>query len=85
MLKAYHRLVEQEIGRTQARVEAPQALSESVLSAVAGALSRKYGRSISAEFVSNPDLIAGLRVRVADDVYEASVAGQLQALAPSFS
>jgi hypothetical protein len=38
------------------------------------------GRPIAGVLRRNDALIAGLRVRVGDDVYESSVAGQLSAL-----
>ena len=44
-------------------------------------MSRKYERRVSTETKENPALIAGIRVRIGDDVYESSVAGQLSALA----
>ena len=42
-----------------------------------GALSQKYKRPITATARHDARLIAGLRVRVGDDVYETSVAAQL--------
>jgi F-type H+-transporting ATPase subunit delta len=44
-------------------------------------MSKKYGRPVAASGRPNASLLAGLRVRVGDDVYESSVAGQLSALA----
>jgi F-type H+-transporting ATPase subunit delta len=44
---------------------------------------QKYQRPIAASARPDPALIAGLRIRVGDDVYESSVAGQLAALASS--
>jgi len=44
-------------------------------------MTRRYGRSITGVARRNDALIAGVRVRVGDDVYESSVAGQLAALA----
>jgi F-type H+-transporting ATPase subunit delta len=56
-------------------------LSDSVLSTIAAALTQKYGHKVSATSRPNPALIAGIKVSIADDVYESSVAGQLSALA----
>jgi F-type H+-transporting ATPase subunit delta len=44
---------------------------------------QRYQRPIAAAAQSNPGLIAGLRIRVGDDLYESSVAGQLAALVSS--
>jgi F-type H+-transporting ATPase subunit delta len=83
VLKIYHRLVATELARSQAIVEHAGAVSDSVLQAIAAAMTKKYGRAITASTRANPKLLAGLRVRVGDDVYESSVAGQLNQLAAS--
>jgi F-type H+-transporting ATPase subunit delta len=44
-------------------------------------MTEKYGRPIAGVARRNDALLAGLRVRVGDDVYESSVAGQLATLA----
>ncbi|MBI5382770.1 MAG: F0F1 ATP synthase subunit delta [Opitutae bacterium] len=81
VLKAYHRLVATELSRSRALVEHAGSVEASVLRSIAAAMTKKYGRPITAESRPNPALIAGLRVRVGDDVYESSVAAQLATLA----
>jgi|SRR6185312_4380421 len=83
VLKAYLRLAEAEVARSRAEVEHAGAVSDDVLQGIGAALARKYGRPVSLSAQPNPALLAGLRVRVGDDVYESSVAGQLAALAAS--
>ena len=83
VLKAYERLIATELGRSQALVEHAGAVSEDVLHSIAAVLGKRYGRTLTATTRANPALIAGLRVRVGDDVYESSVAGQLASLAAS--
>lgn len=83
VLKRYHRLVARQLARNQARVEHAGAITGDILGALAQTLSRKYGRPITASAQPNPALIAGLRVRVGDDLYEASIASQLATLAAS--
>ncbi|WP_221031623.1 F0F1 ATP synthase subunit delta [Actomonas aquatica] len=83
VLKIYHRRIAQELAKTNAVVEHAGDVSESVLGAIGGALTQKYKRHVSATAKRNDDLIAGLRVRIGDDVYESTVAGQLDALAAS--
>ena len=80
VLRAYRRLVAAEVARGQAVIEHAGAAAESVQAAIVAAMSRRYGRPISGVTRRNDALIAGLRVRVGDDVYESSVAGQLSAL-----
>lgn len=83
VLKAYHRFVATELAKSQAVVEHAGAVSDSVLQTIAASMTKKYGRAITASTRANPKLLAGLRVRVGDDVYESSVSGQLGALAAS--
>ena len=80
VLHAYQRLVAAEVARGQAVVEHAGPANQASLEAIAAALSKKYGRKVTATAKRNDALLAGLRVRVGDDVYESSVAGQLAAL-----
>lgn len=80
VLQAYQRLVAAEVARGQAVIEHAGPANQSALDAIAAALSQKYGRPVAAIAKRNDALLAGLRVRVGDDVYESSVAGQLAAL-----
>jgi F-type H+-transporting ATPase subunit delta len=81
VLKAYQRLVAAELARGQAIVEHAGAVSPDVLQSIAAALSKKYARPVTATARPNAALLAGLRVRVGDDIYENSVSSQLGALA----
>lgn len=83
VLRAYHRLIATELARSGAIVEHAGAISDSVLSGIAKALTLKYGRPVTATGRANPALLAGLRVHLGDDIYESSVAGQLATLAGS--
>jgi F-type H+-transporting ATPase subunit delta len=83
VLKAYHRLIATELAKSRALVEHAGSLGDSVLRSIAAAMTQKYRRPITAVARPNPALLAGLRVRVGDDIYDASVAGQLATLAAS--
>jgi F-type H+-transporting ATPase subunit delta len=83
VLKVYHRLVATELAKSQAVVEHAGAVSDSILQTIAASMTKKYGRVITASTRANPKLLAGLRVRVGDDVYESSVSAQLGTLAAS--
>lgn len=82
-LKAYQRRITQELAKTNAVVEHAGDVSSEVLASIGGALTQKYRRQVVATGRRNENLIAGLRVRVGDDVYESTVSGQLDALAAS--
>jgi F-type H+-transporting ATPase subunit delta len=81
VLKAYYRLAAAEVARGQAIVEHAGPIENSALAAIASAMTKKYGRPVVATAERNDALLAGVRVRVGDDLYESSVAGQLAALA----
>jgi F-type H+-transporting ATPase subunit delta len=83
VLKQYQRLVAAEVARGQALVEHAGAINDSMLADIAAAMTRRYRRPVSSVGRRNDALLAGLRVRVGDDVYESSVAGQLATLATS--
>lgn len=83
VLSAYHRLVAAEVARGQALVEHAGPVNPATLTMIAGKLAALYGRKITPLAKRNDALLAGVRVRVGDDLYESSVAGQLAALAAS--
>ena len=58
-------------------------MNPQTLQTIAANLSTRYGRKIAPVAKRNDALLAGVRVRVGDDVYESSVAGQLAALGTS--
>jgi F-type H+-transporting ATPase subunit delta len=80
-LKAYLGYLRREIALQTAVVSTPAGLSADALKAIEVKYSAIYGRPISAVTQQDSSLIAGVRVRVGDDLYDASVAGRLQRLA----
>ena len=44
-------------------------------------LKRKYGADLTPRFVTNPELLGGMRIRVGSDVWDSSVRNRLQRLA----
>ena len=81
VLQAYQRLIAAEVARGQAVIEHAGPITPAVLNSIEAAMTKKYGRRIAPVTTPNDQLLAGFRVRVGDDVYESSVAGQLAALA----
>lgn len=81
VLKCYLNYLRREVALQTAVVFTPSELSAEALQAIAATYSALYNRPVSAVAKSDPSLIAGVRVRVGDDVYDASVAGRLQRLA----
>ena len=77
VLRAYRRYIAAELARSHARVDHAGPVADGILRLLEGALSQKYKRPIAATARQDARLIAGLRVRVGDDVYETSIAAQL--------
>jgi F-type H+-transporting ATPase subunit delta len=80
LLKLYQRLITTELAQSQAVVSHAGPLANGVLAQIEQALTKKYQRPITASAESDSSLLAGIRVRVGDDVYESSAASQLASL-----
>jgi F-type H+-transporting ATPase subunit delta len=83
VLKYYRGLVAAQLAKNCALVEHAGAIDAGGLGTIESALTQKYQRPIKATAQSNPGLIAGLRIRIGDDVYESSIVSQLATLVPS--
>lgn len=81
VLKTYLHYIRKAVAEQTAVVSTPGALSPDALAAIESKFSKIYDRPIAAVTQSDPSLIAGVRIRVGDDVYDASVAGRLKRLA----
>jgi len=85
VLKSYLKLVEREVAKSSAVVSHAGSLSESTVDAIRSQLSAKYGRTISARTEQDDSLIAGVKVVVDCDVYDASASAALKELETSLS
>ena len=80
VLTSFQRLVRLETGRHTAVVESAAPLADAVRAQIAEGLARTYGPDLETAFRDNPTLIAGVRIKVASDVYDGSVRARLNAL-----
>ena len=83
VLKTFLNYLRREVALQTAVVSTPTELSDDVIKAIEMQFSKLYNRTVNAVTQPDTSLIAGVRVRVGDDVYDASVAGRLQRLAES--
>ncbi len=83
-LEAYQRLLRLEIAKRHAVIESAAALSDATSSAILNSLKQKYGDDLTTEFKVNPDLIAGMRIRIGSDVLDGSVRSRLARLQEQF-
>ena len=80
-LKLFHKAVLREIKNDTLVVESARPLDPSVLDTLVADFSKDRQRALQVVQRSNPELIAGMRVRLGDTVYDASLANNLQSLA----
>lgn len=77
---AYRDLVDRELGRTRARIEVATAYDDADRQRIAKAMSSVLGATVVADFVHNPDLLAGFRIQVGSKVFDGSLVGQVNRL-----
>jgi F-type H+-transporting ATPase subunit delta len=80
VLDAYKRLIRLEVEKRTATIESASELSPEARAEIVTNLRRKYGIDISTQFVVNPELLGGMRIRVGSDVWDSSVRNRLQRL-----
>lgn len=85
ILREYLRQVRKQVARSRAIVEYAGELPAELLNSVEAELSAHYARPITAVTRENKDLIAGWRIHIDSDVYDASVAMRLNQLAKATS
>ncbi|MFA5057635.1 MAG: F0F1 ATP synthase subunit delta [Opitutaceae bacterium] len=83
VLRHYHRLIAVQLAKNRALVEHAGVINDGILRAIEATFTQKYRRPVGAAARPDPRLIAGLRIRIGDDVYESSVAAQLTTLSLS--
>ena len=80
ILDYYKRLLRLEAEKRHARVESVAPLDPNVGSQIVNNLKKRYGTDLSSEFVVNPALLGGVRIRVGSDVWDSSVRNRLERL-----
>jgi F-type H+-transporting ATPase subunit delta len=80
VLQYYKRLLRLEIGKRHARIESAMALSPQVAADIVARLKKKYGNDLTTEFVVDPTLLGGVRVRVGSDVWDGTLRNRLERL-----
>ncbi len=80
ILKEYLRRIRLEIARSTLVVESASAVSEETLQALTAWASARTGRPMEVETRLNPELIAGLRLQIADTVIEKNISNDLNRL-----
>jgi F-type H+-transporting ATPase subunit delta len=80
VLKNYRRLLRLELEKRRATIEAASEVDPATTSELVANLKKKYGSDLTTEFVVNPELLGGMRIRVGSDVWDGSVRNRLERL-----
>jgi F-type H+-transporting ATPase subunit delta len=80
ILKNYRRLLRLELEKRRARIESASEVDPAVKSEIVASLKNKYGSDLSSEFLVNPELLGGMRIRVGSDVWDGTVRNRLERL-----
>ena len=80
VLKNYRRLLRLEVEKRRARIETASEMDPATQLDVVSNLKKRYGSDLTPEFVVNPELLGGMRVRVGSDVWDGSVRNRLEQL-----
>ena len=80
VLKNYRRLLRLEVEKRRARIETASEVDREATSKVIENLKKKYGNDLTTEFVVNPQLLGGMRIRVGSDVWDGTVRNRLERL-----
>ena len=80
VLKNYRRLLRIEVEKRRARIETASEVDRETSSRLVANLKKKYGGDLTTEFVVNPQLLGGMRIRVGSDVWDGSVRNRLERL-----
>ena len=80
VLQYYKRLLRLEIEKRHARIEGATQLAPEAAVDIVARLKRKYGEDLTTEFIVDPTLLGGLRVRVGSDVWDGTLRNRLERL-----
>ena len=84
VLAEFKRLIKIDQATHTATVESAVPLRSELQTRLQESLATAYGEGITTEFSEDSSLIGGIRIRIANDVYDGSVKSRLAALANTF-
>ena len=80
ILQRYKRLLRLEIEKRHAKIESAAEVGPQAAFEIGARLKRKYGEDLTTEFVVDPTLLGGIRVRVGSDVWDGTLRNRLERL-----
>ena len=85
ILHEFHRLVRLKLESHAAHIESAETLGAQEAAAVEQSMKARFGEETTFTYSVNPALIAGIRVKIGSDVYDASVRERLNRLKAELS
>ena len=80
IVQNYRRLLRLELEKRRARIETASDVDREATSTVIENLKKRYGDDLTTEFVVDPQLLGGMRIRVGSDVWDGTVRNRLERL-----
>ncbi len=80
ILENYQRLLRLELDKRRATIESASELDPEAGRQIVAGLEKTYGDGLTTNFIVNPALLGGVRVRVGSDVWDSSVRNRLERL-----
>ena len=80
LLENYQRLLRLELEKRRATIESAAELDPEAGRQIVLGLEQKFGPGLAVQYVVNPALLGGVRVRVGSDVWDSSVRNRLERL-----
>ncbi len=84
ILYVLQRLIRKDVARRHVVVESAQILDSSTREGLVQKFTSKHGTGLTYEYVVNPELIGGIRVKLADDVWDSTLKARLERIAEAF-
>jgi F-type H+-transporting ATPase subunit delta len=79
-LKVYQRLIRLETEKRHVVIESATQLNSALANQIVTNLRARYGEDLATEFRTNPELLAGLRIKIGDNVWDGTVKNRLHKL-----
>lgn len=79
-LRLFHKVLAREVHKDSLTIESPTAVDAALRDQLVEQFQQHHPRTLQVREQRKPDLIGGLRVRMGDTVYDASLSAKLQRL-----
>lgn len=85
MVRQFEVELDAQLGFAEAEISSTRPLSADEMRELEGRVERMTGKKVRAHYVSKPDLLGGVMVRVGSTIYDGSVRGQLEKMRQELS